>query len=280
MSDDSRGSGPIKPGEEDDSLRPEGTRVEGETRPDQGAADKVALRQEAEGDRPSALDAVEGGPRPTGDAGAVRFLQPEVTAERHPSVEALKARFGDAVLHHEVTAGDQHVVHVDPARNREVLGWLKDDPEQRFDFLADVTAVDYGGGRPLQVVYQLWSIPHRRSLRVKCELPLSALEIDSVEPLWKTANWLEREVYDLFGIEFRGHPDLRRILMPESYAEGHPLRKDFPLRGRFSRAEQTRRALSQDPEDYYIPSEMGFGAPQMAEGTPATRPELPDDEEG
>src|SRR2546430_411004 len=83
------------------------------------------------------------------------------------------------------------------------------------------------------------------------ELPLTALEIDSVEPLWKTANWLEREVYDLFGVDFRGHPDLRRILMPENYAEGYPLRKDFPLRGRFSRAEQTRRALSQDPHDYY-----------------------------
>ena len=176
----------------------------------------------------------------------------------------MRARFGDAVVHHEVTAGDQHVVYVAPARNREILGWLKDDPQQHYDLLADVTAVDFGGGRPLQVVYQLWSIPHRRGLRVKCELPLTALEIDSVEPLWKTANWLEREVYDLFGVEFRGHPDLRRILMPENYAEGYPLRKDFPLRGRFSRAEQTRRALSQDPHDYYIPTELEIGRdPQM-----------------
>ena len=271
--------GPIQPGEENDALRPEGTRVEGEDRPDQGAAEDVGLRHAAEGESPSALDAVEGGPRPVGDAGAVRFLQPDITAERHPSVEALEERFGDAVVHHHVSAGDQHVVHVDPARNLEILGWLKDAPEQRYDLLADVTAVDFGGGRPLQVVYQLWSIPHRRGLRVKCELPLTALEIDSVFPLWKTANWLEREVYDLFGIEFRGHPDLRRILMPESYAEGHPLRKDFPLRGRFSRAEQTRRALSQDPEDYYIPAELAFGRPQTAEDTPAGRPELPAEDE-
>jgi NADH-quinone oxidoreductase subunit C len=135
--------------------------------------------------------------------------------------------------------------------------------------------VDYGEGRPLQVVYQLWSIPHRRGLRVKCELPLTALEIDSVEPLWKTANWLEREVYDLFGIEFRDHPDLRRILMPENYAEGHPLRKDFPLRGRFSRAEQTRRALSNDVHDHYIPEELEIGRePQTVSGTPE-HPDLP-----
>jgi NADH-quinone oxidoreductase subunit C len=101
---------------------------------------------------------------------------------------------------------------------------------------------------------------------VKAELPVSALEIGSVVPLWKTADWLEREVYDLFGIDFVGHPDLRRILMPENYAEGHPLRKDFPLRGRFSRAEQTRRALSQNVEDFYIPMEMDMGRePQTVE---------------
>jgi NADH-quinone oxidoreductase subunit C len=203
-----------------------------------------------------------------------------VTVQEHPSVRALASRFGDALQRHEVSAGDQHVVFVEPRRSREVLAWLKDDAAERYDLLADVTAVDYGGGRPLQVVYQLWSIEHRRALRVKCELPLNRLEIDSVVPLWAAANWLEREVYDLFGIEFLGHPDLRRILMPGNYAEGHPLRKDFPLRGRFSRAEQTRRALSQDPLDYYNPMELELGhEPQLAEGTPARRPELPEDSE-
>ncbi|MSR36614.1 MAG: NADH-quinone oxidoreductase subunit C [Gemmatimonadetes bacterium] len=218
----------------------------------------------------SALDAVEAGP------GAAPALPVRLGATQlqHPSVDALRARFGAAVVHHEVSAGDQHVVYLEPARNREILAWLKDDQAQHYDLLADVTAVDFGGGRPLQVVYQLWSIPHRRGLRVKCELPLTALSIDSVEPLWKTANWLEREVYDLFGIEFQGHPDLRRILMPENYAEGHPLRKDFPLRGRFSRAEQTRRALSQDPLDQYIPAELEIGRePQMPGGIPFERTE-------
>ena len=216
----------------------------------------------------SAFDAVETGPT----AAAQLPTRLEATRLHHPSVDALRARFGAAVLHHEISAGDQHVVYVDPARSREILRWLKEEPDQHYDFLADVTAVDFGGGRPLQMVYQLWSIPHRRGLRVKCELPLTELEIDSVEPLWRTADWLEREVYDLFGIEFRDHPDLRRILMPENYAEGHPLRKDFPLRGRFSRAEQTRRALSQDPHDQYIPTELDIGRePQMPSELPVDR---------
>ena len=182
----------------------------------------------------------------------------------HPSVPALRARFDDAILGHELVAGDEHIVYVDPARNFEILQWLKDDPDHRYTYLSDVTAVDYGGGRPLQVVYQLFSIPHRRHLRIKAELSLDALEIESVVPLWQSANWLEREVWDMFGVTFRNHPDPRRILMPEGYEEGHPLRKDFPLRGRFSRAEQTRRALSQDPEDYYVPSELAGGRePQL-----------------
>ena len=223
----------------------------------------------------SGLDAVEAGPGSSDGAGDVAV--DGGAAPEHPTVEALRERFGDAILRHEVTAGDQHVVYVDPERNVEILRWLKEDEEQRYDFLRDVTAVDYGGGRPIQVVYQLFSMPNRRPLRVKCELPVSGLEIGSVVPLWKAADWLEREVYDLFGVDFQGHPDLRRILMPENYAEGHPLRKDFPLRGRFSRAEQTRRALSQDPHDHYIPTELEIGRyAQMAEDTPATRPELPD----
>ncbi len=177
----------------------------------------------------------------------------------NPSVGALKARFGDAVQRTEITSAGQDVVYVNRARNTEVLGWLKDVADHRYDLLVDVTAVDYGGGRPIEVVYQLWSIPHKRALRLKCELPLDALEIASVVSLWQTADWLEREVFDLFGVTFTGHPDLRRILMPDDYEEGHPLRKDFPLRGRFSRAEQTRRALTQDPAHDYMPADFDVG---------------------
>ncbi len=184
---------------------------------------------------------------------------------QHPSITALQKQFGEAVLHTEINAGDEHVVFVTSSQNLDVLRWLHDDPTQAYDLLRDVTAVDYGAGRPLQVVYQLFSISHRHSLRVKCELPVEALEIASACPIWATANWLEREVYDLFGITFTGHPDLRRILMPQGYAEGHPLRKDFPLRGRFSRAEQTRRALDLVAEDYYVPGQLGSGGePQLA----------------
>lgn len=213
----------------------------------------------------SPFDLVAVGPGRTRESSAVSEAPTVVVPPRNPSVTALRERFPGEVLRHAVHAGDEDVVYIDPARVVEILRWLHDAPEQQYDHLADVTAVDYGGGRPLEVVYQLWSIPHRRALRVKCELPLEGLEIESVTAIWAGANWLEREVFDLFGVHFAGHPDLRRILMPDNYAEGHPLRKDFPLRGRFSRAEQTRRALTQNPEDYYVPGEIGDRAPQVIE---------------
>ena len=214
-------------------------------------------------DDKTSFDAVAEGPQPSEGADEA----PSAVAEalpKHPSVEALQGKFGDRILRHEVVAGNQHIVFVPPEQSLEILTWLRDDPDQRYDLLRDVTGVDYGGGRPLQVVYQLFSLTHSRALRVKCELPLDALEIESVYPLWKAANWLEREVYDLFGITFRNHPDLRRILMPDDYDEGHPLRKDFPLRGRHSRAEQTRKALSQDLGHYYILEEIELGGESQA----------------
>lgn len=217
-----------------------------------------------------ALHDLESGPEPTAESGAPRGDSAD--ASSHPSVAALRGRFGDAVLHHTIFAGDEHVVYVPPERVHELLQWLRDDEAQRYDLLTDLTAVDYGGGRPLEVVYQLWSITAKRQLRVKATLPLNALEIESVVDIWHAADWLEREVWDLFGIHFRGHPDLRRIMMPDNYAEGHPLRKDFPLRGRFSRAEQTRRSLSMAIEDFYTPDELGAaGGSQPAPGAARER---------
>jgi NADH-quinone oxidoreductase subunit C len=112
---------------------------------------------------------------------------------------------------------------------------------------------------PLEVVWHLRSLPHRRFLRLKVEIPKGALfEVDSVWPVYKSADWLEREAYDMFGLRFRGHPDLRRILMWEQYKEGFPLRKDFPLRGRFSRSEQLRQALAANPEARYSMEELSI----------------------
>ncbi|HEY9422107.1 MAG TPA: NADH-quinone oxidoreductase subunit C [Thermoanaerobaculia bacterium] len=201
------------------------------------------------------LEGLDAGPRPS-DAGDQGAPPQAGDLPPHPSVEALRERFGDAVLRHELVSGDEHIVYVLPDRNLEILQFLRDEPGHRYDFLQDLTAVDYGGGRMIQVVYQLWSIENKLNLRVKAELPLDGLEIQSVYYLWRAADWLEREVYDMFGVVFEGHPDLRRILMPYNYAEGHPLRKDFPLRGRFSRAEQTRRALNLRTEDHYSPREL------------------------
>jgi NADH-quinone oxidoreductase subunit C len=225
----------------------------------------------------TSFDSVAEGPAPSED-GEAPVATTDSGALDHPSIAALQEKFGEAVLAADRVAGDQHIVFISPVKSLEILGWLKDDPDQRYDLLRDVTAVDYGGGRPLQVVYQLFSLTFGRALSVKCELPLDALEIESVYPLWKAANWLEREVFDLFGITFLNHPDLRRILMPEDYDEGHPLRKDFPLRGRFSRAEQTRRALSQDLKHYYISQEIELGGESQA--LPPAQPEAPAPAEG
>jgi NADH-quinone oxidoreductase subunit C len=178
-----------------------------------------------------------------------------------PSVAALRARFGAAVGREQVSCGDT-IVYLAGDRAHEILAWLRDDPDQRFDYLTDVTAVEYRDPeRPLEVVWQLWSLDRKAALRLKVELDKSGpLEVDSVFDLWKGADWLEREVYDMFGITFRGHPDLRRILMWETYAEGFPLRKDFPLRGHFSRAEQTRQALAANPEAHYSLAELSIAA--------------------
>jgi NADH-quinone oxidoreductase subunit C len=177
----------------------------------------------------------------------------------NPSVDHLRATFGNAIGRALEVRGDT-IAFVDPARSFEILKWLKETPGQGYDYLVDVTAVEYRDvERPLEVVYFVRSLQRHAELRVKVELPPDQPPaVESVVPLWQGANWLEREVYDMFGITFRGHPDLRRILMWETYAEGHPLRKDFPLRGRFSRAEQVRQALAANPEAHYSLEELSI----------------------
>ena len=182
-----------------------------------------------------------------------------MTAPVSPSVAPLRAQFGGAIVRHAVSCGDT-IVYLRRDRAHDVLAWLRDTPGQEFDYLTDVTAVEYRDPeRPLEVVWQLRSIPRKADLRLKVELTKGEpLEVASVWDLWHGADWLEREVFDMFGVTFTGHPDLRRILMWETYAEGFPLRKDFPLRGHFSRAEQTRQALAANPEAHYSLEELSI----------------------
>jgi NADH-quinone oxidoreductase subunit C len=177
----------------------------------------------------------------------------------NPSADALRGRFGAAISRVDVVWGETTVI-VDRARVHDVVRWLHDDPTQRYDYLSDLTAVEFRDvERPIEVVWHLRSLPFRRFLRLKALLPKGQpLEVPSVWHVYKGADWFERECYDMFGIRFAGHPDLRRLLMWEQYKEGYPLRKDFPLRGRFSRSEQLRQALAQNPEAKYSMEELSI----------------------
>jgi len=108
---------------------------------------------------------------------------------------------------------------------------LREDPNCPFDFLSDITCVDWYPSEPrFEVVYHLLSIPNKERVRLKVRLSSDNLGVDSLTPTWPAANYFEREVFDLFGIRFSGHPYLRRLLMPEDW-QGHPLRKDYPVEG-------------------------------------------------
>lgn len=164
----------------------------------------------------------------------------------------LRERFGSALLGF-TGERDQTCVHVKRDAARALLAFLRDDPAARFEMLTDLTAVDFlrwpdefppeKGGVPeliarpperFAIVYQLLSLAHNARLRVRAGVPEEDCGLPTAADLWPAAGWAEREVFDLFGVEFRGHPDLRRILMPDDYS-GHPLRKDYPLKGRGER---------------------------------------------
>ena len=203
------------------------------------------------------FEVVRTGASTSGEQPVTQKNIPHRGAAANPAAKALQDKFSDAVKRVDVIWGET-IVYVEPGMVHEVIRWLHDDDSQRYDFLSDVTAVEYRDAEvPIEVVWHLRSLPFRRFLRIKSQLPKGApLEIASVWDIYKAADWLERECYDMFGITFRGHPDLRRILMWEQYKEGYPLRKDFPLRGRFSRSEQLRQALAQNPEARYSMEEL------------------------
>ena len=175
------------------------------------------------------------------------------------TAQALEQKFGAAIQRVDVVWGETTVI-VDRTQLLEIVRWLHDDPSQQYNYLSDVTAVEFRDPElPIEVVWHLRSLPYRRFLRLKVLLEKGTpLEVPSVWSVYRGADWLERECYDMFGIRFTGHPDLRRLLMWEQYKEGFPLRKDFPLRGRFSRAEQLRQALAANPEARYSKEELSI----------------------
>ena len=164
------------------------------------------------------------GPKPT-DAG------------NHPLVKKLKAEFGDAVGDAVEFIG-QLSVNVEGARIAEICEFLKADHETSFNYLSDLTCVHWPRTpAPFEIVYNLFSIESNERVRLKARISES---VDSVTSVWPAANWLEREVFDLFGVRFNNHPDLRRLLLPPDW-EGFPLRKDYPLE--FIENEWTTRHL-------------------------------------
>jgi NADH-quinone oxidoreductase subunit C len=139
----------------------------------------------------------------------------------------LIGKFGDDIVANHSDFGDD-TAQVRRERIVEICTFLRDDPDLRFDLAMDCTGVDYLGEEPrFEVVYHLYSIPKKHRVRIKARVPEEDPVIDSVIPVWVGMDWFEREVYDMYGIVFRGHPNLRRILMYEEF-EGHPLRKDYP----------------------------------------------------
>lgn len=173
--------------------------------------DSLAADQAAPGAPKPPVKKKEEGPKPT-DAG------------NHPLVKKLKAKFGDAVGEAVEFIG-QLSVNVN-ARIVEICSFLKDDSDKSFNYLSDLTCVHWPRTpAPFEIVYNLFSIESNERVRLKVRTKES---VESITGVWPAANWLEREVFDLFGVRFDNHPDLRRLLLPPDW-QGYPLRKDYPL---------------------------------------------------
>lgn len=161
-------------------------------------------------------------------------LSPAITdleqLKGHPALARLLA-WNPAAVQGAKFDRDELSINIDRSFIREVGALLRDEAECPFNFLADVTCVDWYPSEPrFEVVYHLLSIPNKERVRLKVRLDGSSPVVESVTSVWPAANFFEREVFDLFGIRFTGHPYLRRIQMPEDW-EGHPLRKDYPVEG-------------------------------------------------
>jgi NADH-quinone oxidoreductase subunit C len=150
----------------------------------------------------------------------------------HPLLQRIQQTFSVGITDLAEWRGD---VAVTVLRDKlhEVAQFLRNDPGMDFDYIVHVSSVDWPDDKErFEIVWEFYSIRKRHRVRLKTRVPESDCVVDSLTDLWKGADFMEREVFDMMGIRFRNHPDLRRILMPDDYAEGYPLRKDFPLRGK------------------------------------------------
>ena len=139
----------------------------------------------------------------------------------------IRGKFPAALLEVVQAAGETTLV-VEAGRAKEILRWMK--AERGFNYLVDVSCAHWPDEGRIDVVYQVRNLTTREQVRVRAALPVEDPTIETVADVWRTADWLEREVYDLMGVQFVGHPDLRRIMLPEDF-EGHPLRKEYPVEG-------------------------------------------------
>lgn len=161
-----------------------------------------------------------------------RELYTDPDLEKHPVVHVLRDAFPDDILD-IIRFRDETTIHVTTSKLRDICFYIRDHPRVSMNFLTDLTVVDMLRLRTsprFDVSVLLYSLPNRVRLRLKAGCN-DGESVPSLVPVWNGANWLEREAYDMFGIVFEGHPGLRRILLPDDWDEGHPLRKDYPLRG-------------------------------------------------
>ncbi len=165
-------------------------------------------------------------------------------------LERVQGRFAGRLLTTDDFRG-QHSVTIAPDTLVELLTFLRDDSELDFDMLMDIGGVDYQGyderSHRFEVVYQLYSVGWNHRFRVKVAVENDTVSVPSLWKMWGVANWMEREVFDLFGVEFENHPNLRRILCHEDF-EGHALRKDYPINRRQQLSRPVEMLLTDDPD--------------------------------
>lgn len=157
--------------------------------------------------------------------------QVQTQSSRYADASLIRTKFADTI--EEIVEAIGEVTLIAKREGLvELMTYLRDEPNLRFNYLSDIGGVDLGefASPRFAIAYQLYSLDHNHRLRVKVFLEEDDATVPTMWNIWKASNWLEREIFDMFGVNFDGHPDLRRILMPADY-EGYPLRKDFPIKG-------------------------------------------------